>query len=273
MSGPMIVSEVGRTARGSSSSSMAPPARVTHATSGAKPSMCSASFIRNSRGMSKGKAQFSWPDSLIMSSKARMIASHIAQPYGRTTIMPRTPDQSASSALRTTSVYQRSKSSDILVTSFTKSCCSSISCFMAALRWECVLGSDRVDLGQKHWKELLLGHGPVKATPLKNHALAAAAGHADVRVPSLRRAVDDAAHHGDRDRHLELCDVGLDRLHRGDHVVLEAPARRARDQRRAFLAEGERLEDLMRDANLFARVRCGERDADGVADAFAQEDA
>src|SRR5260370_16851626 len=39
--------------------------------------------------------------------------------------MPRTPDQSASSALRTTSVYHRSKSTDILVMSFTKSCCSS----------------------------------------------------------------------------------------------------------------------------------------------------
>ena len=80
--------------------------------------------------MSSGKAQFSCPLSLIMSSKAREIVSHIAQPYGRTTIMPRTPDQSASSALRTTSVYQRSKSSDILVMSFTKSCCSSTVSFI-----------------------------------------------------------------------------------------------------------------------------------------------
>src|SRR5258708_3352922 len=45
--------------------------------------------------------------------------------------MPRTPDQSASSALRTTSVYQRSKSSDILVMSFTKSCCSSTASFIS----------------------------------------------------------------------------------------------------------------------------------------------
>ena len=41
---PMIVSEVGRTTSGSASSS--PPARVTSATSGAKPSTCSASCIR-----------------------------------------------------------------------------------------------------------------------------------------------------------------------------------------------------------------------------------
>src|SRR5206468_1627986 len=251
MSGPMIVSEVGRTASGSSSSSIAPPARVTHATSGAKPSMCSASFIRNSRGMSKGKAQFSWPDCLIMSSKARVIASHIAQPYGRTTIMPRTPDQSASSALRTTSVYQRSKSSDILVTSFTKSCCSSNSCFISfrstskslemssagptpptrrlspptspesgevkglgreRSRRRRVLGRDRVDLGQQHWKQSLLGHGAVKLTFLENHALTATAGDADVGVARFGGTVDHAAHDRDRDRHLELCDVGLDRL-------------------------------------------------------------
>src|SRR2546422_8620902 len=83
------------------------------------------------------------------------------------------PDQSASSALRTTSVYQRSKSSDILVRSFTKSCCSSVSCFIGAgLGREGVLGRNRVDLGQQHWEQLLLGHGLVKATFLKNHALA-----------------------------------------------------------------------------------------------------
>src|SRR2546428_13341888 len=96
------------------------------------------------------------------------------------------PDQSASSALRTTSVYQRSKSSDILVRSFTKSCCSSVSCFIGAgLGRERVLGRNRVDLGQQHWEQLLLGHGLVKATFLKNHALAAAARDADVRASRL----------------------------------------------------------------------------------------
>src|SRR5256884_4701170 len=65
----MIDSEVGRTARGSSSSSISRPALVTQATSGAKPSTCSASFIRNSRGMRSGKAQFSCPLSLIMRSE------------------------------------------------------------------------------------------------------------------------------------------------------------------------------------------------------------
>ncbi len=49
----MIVSEVGRTTSGSSSS--LPPARVTTATSGANPSTCSASFSRNDCGMKSGK--------------------------------------------------------------------------------------------------------------------------------------------------------------------------------------------------------------------------
>ena len=50
---PMTVSEVGRTAKGSSSSS--PPAWVTMAHSGAKPSTCSASFWRKKLGIRSGK--------------------------------------------------------------------------------------------------------------------------------------------------------------------------------------------------------------------------
>src|SRR5205807_1535678 len=260
---------------GSSSSSIVPPALVTHATSGAKPSMCSASFIKYSRGISSGKAQFSCPLSLIMSSNARMIASHIAQPYGRTTIMPRTPDQSASSALRTTSVYQRSKSSDILVMSFTKSCCSSTVSFIPVAprypgdrslrtparvrglgrersrRSRGVLGRDGVDLSQQHGQKLLLGHCLVQLTPLENHPLAAPSRHADVGMTRLGRAVDHTAHDRDSDRNLQRGDVGLDRLHGGHHVVLEPATRRARHQSRAFVAEGERLQNLVRDANLF----------------------
>ena len=50
---PMIASDVGRIASRSSSSSS--PPRVTHATCGAKPSTCSASFIRRLSGMKSGK--------------------------------------------------------------------------------------------------------------------------------------------------------------------------------------------------------------------------
>ena len=49
----MMVSEVGRITSGSSSFS--PPACVTTASSGAKPSTCSASFLMKLSGMSSGK--------------------------------------------------------------------------------------------------------------------------------------------------------------------------------------------------------------------------
>ena len=49
----MMVSEVGRTTSGSSSFS--PPAWVTTASSGEKPSTCSASLRRKLSGMSRGK--------------------------------------------------------------------------------------------------------------------------------------------------------------------------------------------------------------------------
>src|SRR6266581_2536283 len=297
MIAPTIASDVGRTASGSSSSSMRAPALVTHATSGAKPSTCSASFIRNSRGISSGKAQFSCPLSLIMSSKARWIASHIAQPYGRTTIMPRTPDQSASSALRMTSVYQRSKSTDIFVTSLTKSCCSSVAsislikfprAYITLESWSTpapewcagltrgrgggVLCCNRVDLSQQHGQELFGRHGPVQLTSLEDHSLAAATGNPDVGVPRLRRPVHDAAHHGNRDRQLQPCDVRLDRLHGRHHVVLEAAAGGACDEGRALVAERQGLEDLVRDAHLLARIRRRQRHADRIADPLAEQD-
>ena len=50
---PMMASEVGRTTSGSSSSSV--PPLVTHATCGAKPSTCSASFVSRLLGMKSGK--------------------------------------------------------------------------------------------------------------------------------------------------------------------------------------------------------------------------
>src|SRR4029077_6304682 len=134
--------------------------------------------------------------------------------------MPRTPDQSASSALRTTSVYQRSKSSDILVMSFTKSCCSSMVSLISIahkFEWSLVvavsphrrgasrgatsprvgrpglerergrggraLGRDRVDLSQEHGEQFLLGHGLVQLTSLEDDPLSSPAGDADVGVP------------------------------------------------------------------------------------------
>ena len=63
----IIVSDVGLTTSGSSSS--LPPACVTVANSGEKPSTCSASFLINELGINSGKYAFSWPVSLNFLSK------------------------------------------------------------------------------------------------------------------------------------------------------------------------------------------------------------
>ncbi len=84
----MIVSLVGRMAR-RSSSFLSPPC-VTQATSGAKPSTCSASFKKSDSGISSGKYMFEWPVALIMASRASRMFSHRANPYGRITMHPRT---------------------------------------------------------------------------------------------------------------------------------------------------------------------------------------
>src|SRR5919107_101753 len=105
----MIISEVGRTTAGSSSS--LPPPWVTTASSGAKPSTWSASRVRYDCGISSGKYAFWVPVSLMRASISACIRSHSPYPYGRITIVPRTGPLSASSALATTSWYQRGKSS------------------------------------------------------------------------------------------------------------------------------------------------------------------
>src|SRR5450759_3811998 len=135
------------------------------------------------------------------------------------------------------------------------------------------LGRDRVDLGEQHGEKLFLWHCAVKLTFLENDAFAAAAGDADVRVARLRGTVHNASHDRDRDRNFEPGDVRLDGLDRRHHVVLEPAAGRARDESRGFVAEGKRLQDLVRDANLLTRIRGGERDADRIADALGEQDA
>ncbi len=70
----MIVSEVGRTTTGSSSS--LPPPWVTTASSGAKPSTCSASLVRYDCGMNIGKYAFWAPAFLIRASISCCIRSH-----------------------------------------------------------------------------------------------------------------------------------------------------------------------------------------------------
>src|SRR5919106_487658 len=64
--------------------------------------------------MNSGKYMFWCPVALIRSSTARWMASQMAYPYGRITMVPRAMEGSASSAPFTTSWYQAGKSSSCL---------------------------------------------------------------------------------------------------------------------------------------------------------------
>ncbi len=74
----MMVSLVGLTA--SLSSSFFAPPWVTQATSGAKPSTCSASLVSSDSGMNSGNCMFSCPVRLIMASRASRTFSHSPHP-------------------------------------------------------------------------------------------------------------------------------------------------------------------------------------------------
>ena len=84
----IIVSDVGLTA--SLSSSFEWPASVTHATSGAKPAMCSDSLLRSRSGMNSGKYAFWMPTRLNSESTNLWTFSQIAYPEGLRTRHPET---------------------------------------------------------------------------------------------------------------------------------------------------------------------------------------
>src|SRR5947209_17538736 len=92
-------------------------------------------------------------------------------------------------------------------------------------------------------------------------------------VASLGGTVDDATQDGDGDRNPQPRYMRLGRLDGRHHVVLEPAAGRTRDEGRALDPERERLQDLVRDADLLARVGRRQRYADGVADSLAEKDA
>src|SRR5690242_19443674 len=81
-------------------------------------------------------------------------------------------------------------------------------------------------------------------------SLAVAGGDPEVGLAGLARAVDDAAHDGDTQRHLEPVETGRDLVGELVDVDLRAPARRARDDLEAARAQVERLQDLHADLDL-----------------------
>src|SRR5258706_4950285 len=135
-----------------------------------------------------------------------------------------------------------------------------------------VLDEDLVDLGHERVHELRLGEHAADLALAEERALPHSAGDADVGVLRLPRPVHLAAHDRDLHRRRKRPQALLGDLRERDEVDVGAPARRARDEREALIAQAERLQHVEARGNFLHRV-LGERDADGVADALVQEDA
>src|SRR3982074_3138272 len=98
-------------------------------------------------------------------------------------MQPRTPLKYAISVSRMTSVYQRSKSTESLVSCFGNPCSSGFSDmksdYPGLRRGGCRgpdLGGDQVDLGQENGQQLRLGDGLVELPLPEDDALAAPTG-------------------------------------------------------------------------------------------------
>src|SRR5918992_3152702 len=117
------------------------------------------------------------------------------------------------------------------------------------------LARNSLGLLQESLYEAVMWH-PADLLALGEQQSASGAGRdPDVGVARLPRAVDLAAHH----RYLHRGQVhGLDRLldllRQLQDVELGAPARRARHEIEAVLAETQRLKDLLSHPNLFGGV-------------------
>src|SRR6478672_11090732 len=131
-------------------------------------------------------------------------------------------------------------------------------------------------LGQTHGllderlDDLRLGDGLDDLALDEDLALAVAGRDAEVGLAGLPRAVDDAAHDGDAQRHGHALEPRGDLVGELVDVDLGATARRAGDDLELAGLEVERLEDLVADLDLLDR-RSRQRDADRVADALGEQ--
>ena len=106
---------------------------------------------------------------------------------------------------------------------------------------------------------------------LEQDALVLATRDPDVGVLAFTWSVDNAAHHGDVDRALDLLEGLLHFSHHRQHVDLQAAAHRAGDQVGAGLLLGQGVDDAVGHLDLVHRG-AGQRDTNGVADALFQQD-
>src|SRR6478736_1485687 len=140
---------------------------------------------------------------------------------------------------------------------------------LAALKGLHALG-DAHGLLDQGLDDLRLGDGLDDLALDEDLALAVARGDPEVGLARLAGTVDDAAHDGDAQRHLQAVESGGDLLGELVDVDLGAAAGRAGDDLEAARLEVQRLQDLEPDLDLLHRRR-GQRDADRVADALAEQ--
>src|SRR5690554_6888648 len=116
------------------------------------------------------------------------------------------------------------------------------------------LGEDRLDLLLERRDDLVLLDPADDLALAEDHALAASGRYADVGVPGLAGAVDDATHDRHLDRCLDVLDVLVNLVRQLEEVNLDTPAGGAGDEGGAVLAQAEALEDLVGDEDLLDRV-------------------
>src|SRR5579884_1273970 len=128
------------------------------------------------------------------------------------------------------------------------------------------------DLFQHGVQELVFGNGLDDFAFAKDDAATLAAGEANIGVARFAGAVDDAAHDGNVNGRLHLRETALNLVSYLDDIDLDATTGGAGDEGDAAIAQFERAQDFVGHRNLFLRLRA-QADADGVADAFGQQQA
>src|SRR5216683_912012 len=113
-----------------------------------------------------------------------------------------------------------------------------------------LVGDVPLDFLHQLGNDLVLGYATYGLAVTVDHAVAPAAGHADVGGLGLAGPVHGASHHRQVQRLLNVCGVLLDLANDLEQVHFEPPAGGAGDNHRSAGPNLERLQDVVADAHL-----------------------
>ncbi len=131
-------------------------------------------------------------------------------------------------------------------------------------------GYGTVDLFKECLHKFILRYFPQDLAFAEEEPFAFAACNAEVGFARFARAVDDAAHDGDVDRFFDHGEPFFNLCGDGGKVHAAAAAGRTRYEGRTVFLHAEGFQYLIGDLDFFDRV-AGERDTEGVADAFGKK--